>query len=231
MTRLFKALFMVVPALLTAPSTSVADDRLAEILSAQPDEVRARYQHRHPGETLEFFGIEPGMTVVEVLPGGGWYTKILLPHLGANGKVIGADYSIETWAQVYSSEDFLASRETWVDDWTEDARSWFGEDGAVVDAFVLGSLPESMHGTADAFLFIRAMHNLNYTAADGAHLNAAIKMHGMLSSLAVLSVSFSTMRVMTCQIHGRMVQTAISRGIMLSALWGRRDSNLSTRRT
>ena len=175
MTRLFTALFMVVPALLTAPSTSVADDRLAEILAAQPDEVRARYQHRHPGETLEFFGIEPGMTVVEVLPGGGWYTKILLPHLGANGKVIGADYSVETWAQVYSSEDFLASRETWVDDWTEDARSWFGEDGAVVDAFVLGSLPESMHGTADAFLFIRAMHNLNYTAADGAHLNAAIK--------------------------------------------------------
>lgn len=36
-----------------------------------PAEVQARYQYRHPEETLEFFGIRPGMTVVEALPGGG----------------------------------------------------------------------------------------------------------------------------------------------------------------
>ena len=174
MTRLFTVLFLVVATLSAAPFTSAADGRLAEVLAAQPDEVRARYEHRHPAQTLALFGIEPGMTVVEVLPGGGWYTKILLPYLGPDGKVVGADYPIEAWAAVYSNEEFLASRETWVDDWTEDARSWFGEDGAGVDAFVLASLPESMHGAADVFLFIRAMHNLNYPAADGAHLKAAI---------------------------------------------------------
>ena len=43
------------------------------------------------------------------------------------------------------------------------------------DAFALGSLPESMHGTADAFLFIRAMHNMNYSGPDGVHLKTGIQ--------------------------------------------------------
>src|SRR5574337_1920670 len=36
---------------------------------------KARDQYRHPVETLEFFGIKPDMTVVELAPGGGWYTE------------------------------------------------------------------------------------------------------------------------------------------------------------
>lgn len=45
---------------------------------------RARDKYRHPKETLAFFGIKPNMTVVEISPGGGWYTEILGPYL-ANG--------------------------------------------------------------------------------------------------------------------------------------------------
>lgn len=45
---------------------------------------------RHPYETLTFFGIKPGMTVVELIPGGGWYTEILAPYLRDNGKLIAA---------------------------------------------------------------------------------------------------------------------------------------------
>ena len=138
MTRRFTALFTVLAVLLTAPFASAADERLADILAAQPEETQARYEHRHPKETLEFFGIEPGMTVVEVLPGGGWYTKILLPYLGAEGKVIGADYSIESWSAVYSDETFLASRENWAADWTEDASGWAGDDGAGVGRLCSG---------------------------------------------------------------------------------------------
>ena len=70
--------------------------RLDVALAAQSEEAKARYQYRHPKETLEFFGIEPGMTVVEALPGGGWYTKVLLPYLGPDGKLIGVDYSLDT---------------------------------------------------------------------------------------------------------------------------------------
>jgi hypothetical protein len=104
------------------------DDRLAAVLAAQPDEVRARYKHRHPQETLEFFGIEPGMTIVEVLPGGGWYTKILLPYLGEEGNVIGADYARNVWLGIgYDSDEFLGTRKTWVKDWTARAKTWGGE--------------------------------------------------------------------------------------------------------
>ncbi|SIQ00732.1 Predicted methyltransferase [Janthinobacterium sp. TND4EL3] len=45
---------------------------------------------RHPYETLTFFGIKPNMTVVELAPGGGWYTEILAPYLLENGKLIAA---------------------------------------------------------------------------------------------------------------------------------------------
>ncbi len=51
---------------------------------------RARDQYRHPIETLEFFGIKPDMTVVELAPGGGWFTEILAPFLYAHGHLIDA---------------------------------------------------------------------------------------------------------------------------------------------
>ncbi len=52
-------------------------------------ENRARDPFRHPQETLEFFGIRPEHTVVELWPGGGgWYTEILAPWLRERGKLI-----------------------------------------------------------------------------------------------------------------------------------------------
>ena len=44
-----------------------------------------RDQYRHPYETLRFFGIRPGDTVVEIWPGGGWYTEILATYLQSGG--------------------------------------------------------------------------------------------------------------------------------------------------
>ena len=148
---------------------------LEQILANQPEEAQARYQFRNPAETIEFFGIEPGMTVVEALPGGGWYTRILLPYLGEDGKVIGADYSKDMYPLFgFFDEEFLASKETWVEDWPEQAQAWRDTDSATVDAFALGSLPEDMAGTADAVLFIRALHNLARFESEGAHLSNAL---------------------------------------------------------
>lgn len=45
----------------------------------------ARDQYRHPAETLAFVGVRPGDTVVEIWPGGGWYTEILAPYLASGG--------------------------------------------------------------------------------------------------------------------------------------------------
>jgi len=53
----------------------------------------ARDAARHPKETLLFFGLEPGMTVMEVWPGsGGWYTEILAPVLRDRGRLIAASW-------------------------------------------------------------------------------------------------------------------------------------------
>jgi predicted methyltransferase len=45
----------------------------------------ARDRYRHPAETLAFFGVKPSDTVVEIWPGGGWYTEILAPYLSQGG--------------------------------------------------------------------------------------------------------------------------------------------------
>ena len=47
----------------------------------------ARDVYRHPLETLEFFGLKPGMTVLEYGPGEGWYTELLAPTLASKGKL------------------------------------------------------------------------------------------------------------------------------------------------
>ncbi|AKS14701.1 class I SAM-dependent methyltransferase [Xanthomonas campestris pv. campestris] len=46
--------------------------------------------YRHPGQTLAFFGIKPTQTVIEITPGGGWYSEILAPYLREKGKYVGA---------------------------------------------------------------------------------------------------------------------------------------------
>jgi predicted methyltransferase len=49
---------------------------------------RLRDKYRHPVETLSFFGVKPGQTVVEYSPGGGWYTEILAPLLHHKGRYV-----------------------------------------------------------------------------------------------------------------------------------------------
>ena len=159
------------------PSTAApAASGLADILAAQPEEVQARYSARHPKETLEFFGIEPGMTVVEALPGAGWYSKLLLPYLGSDGHLIGVDYSPAMWAEFsFMTPEALEKKATWVADWTATAEGWRNDGDASVSAFQMSALPESMEGTADAVLLIRAMHNLARFGEEGGYLQAALQ--------------------------------------------------------
>ncbi|PCJ24879.1 MAG: methyltransferase [SAR86 cluster bacterium] len=53
----------------------------------------ARNDFRHPVETLEFFGLEPNMTVIEILPSTGWYTEIVAPYVKDHGKFYAAHFS------------------------------------------------------------------------------------------------------------------------------------------
>src|SRR5690606_20534181 len=103
------------------------DDRLQSVLSGQDDAAKARYATRKPYETLKFFGVEPGMTVVEVLPGEGWYSKILLPYLGSEGELIGVDYPSTIWPNFpFANDAFMAERKQWPARWSADAKQWAG---------------------------------------------------------------------------------------------------------
>ena len=171
------AFFAAVLVLAVQPAVA-GDDKLAAVLAAQPDEVKARYQYRHPQETIEFFGIEPGMTVLEGLPGGGWYTKILLPYLGGDGRLIGANYPLDLWPNfAFATDEFMAEMSQWLETWPAGAEEWRGEDGAGVSAFWFGAMPDEMAGTADVVFFVRMLHNVWRFQSEGKgnYLDMALK--------------------------------------------------------
>src|SRR6478609_5107675 len=58
-----------------------------------------RDQYRHPKETLSFFLVNPNKTVIEITPGGGWYTEILAPYLRDDGHYIAATWDDEIGGQ------------------------------------------------------------------------------------------------------------------------------------
>ena len=62
----------------------------------------ARDIYRHPGETLAFFGLEPTMTVVEIWPGGGWYTEILAPYL-QGGKLYAGHFAKDSGVKYFNN--------------------------------------------------------------------------------------------------------------------------------
>lgn len=164
------------PAETTAAAAETAADPLASVLASMPDEVKARYEHRHPAETLEFFGIRPGMTVVEALPGSGWYSQVLVPYLGENGRLIGANYPGEMWPKFgFFDQEFIDSMSTWTTDWPQQAQAWRADGGAVVEAFEFGSMRPELAGRADAVLLIRALHNLARFENDGGFLTTALQ--------------------------------------------------------
>lgn len=172
-----KTIFSVVSASLFAAMAMASDQNttLDEVLAAQPAEVQARYNYRHSKETLEFFGIKPEMTVIEGLPGGGWYTKILLPYLGEDGVLIGADYAEDMYPKFgFFKQEALDAKKTWVVDWTAEANGWRAEGDAKVSAFQFGAMPDEMKGTADAVFLVRALHNLARFESDGGYLTAAL---------------------------------------------------------
>jgi len=82
------------PANPTAPASATAATaaKLDTILAGswRSDKNKARDQYRHPKETLVFFGVKPTDTLIEITPGGGWYTEILAPLMKGSGHYVAA---------------------------------------------------------------------------------------------------------------------------------------------
>ena len=150
-------------------------ERLAEVLAAQPPETQARYAARHPAETLAFFEVAPGSTVIEALPGEGWYTRILAAYLGPEGRLVGADYALEMYPLFgFFTLGQVQARANWVQQWVDGAAAWQGPQDALLSAFVFGSMPPNLEGAVDTVLFVRALHNLARFEQQGGYLSAAL---------------------------------------------------------
>ncbi|MGB3392051.1 MAG: methyltransferase [Stenotrophomonas sp.] len=69
-----------------------ASMQLQDVLASEwrSDANRARDEYRHPLQTLEFFGVQPQQTVLEITPGAGWYAEILAPWLREGGRYVAA---------------------------------------------------------------------------------------------------------------------------------------------
>ncbi|WP_334936152.1 class I SAM-dependent methyltransferase [Nostoc sp.] len=77
--------------------------------SHRSEQNRLRDKYRHPAQTLEFFGLRPNMTVVELWPGTGWYTEILAPFLAPKGQLIVTNFAPSTSKPALALQEKLAA--------------------------------------------------------------------------------------------------------------------------
>ncbi|WP_339825932.1 hypothetical protein [uncultured Parasphingorhabdus sp.] len=126
---------------------------------------KARDVYRHPAQTLAFFGVKPGQTVVEYGPGGGWYTRVLAPYLAASGQyvAINADSSDSS----FPDRAREARTKGWPESFPATAAKWTGVDAGKILAFESDEMPDEMKGKVDRILIFRSLHGmLNGSRAD-----------------------------------------------------------------
>ncbi|NWE44664.1 class I SAM-dependent methyltransferase [Pseudomonas gingeri] len=144
---------LLAPALGQAAVTAVISDaQYAKILAGswRAPENSVRDVYRHPRQTLQFFGLRANQTVIEITPGGGWYSEVLAPLLKDHGQYIAAVQAASSSDYARRSADGL--KQKFAEDPTHYAKA------AVVEfdpqAPVLGK-----PGSADRVLTFRNVHN------------------------------------------------------------------------
>ncbi|WP_026349314.1 class I SAM-dependent methyltransferase [Arsukibacterium perlucidum] len=93
------AILLALPVL--ADSNTEALQQAADHHS-RSEQNKSRDQYRNPVQTLQFFEVTPHSTVVEISPGGGWYTEILAPLLAAHGTYYAAHFPAGSSSDYYN---------------------------------------------------------------------------------------------------------------------------------
>lgn len=129
----------------------------AKVEAALADEARPaadvmRDKNRKPLETLNFFGLKDDMRVVELIPGGGWYTRVLAPVLADNGQLYVALRTDTVKEGVLTEPGF---EKVEVLQTTDNARRPEGSRYYVIDDFELGV------SDVDLVVTFRNMHNFD----------------------------------------------------------------------
>jgi predicted methyltransferase len=109
---------------------------------------KARDVYRHPKATLQFFGLQPDQTVIEITPGAGWYSEVLAPLLRDNGHYIAA----VTDNNAEAKQDVAALRAKFAADPTEYAKAGIATFNPQAPVF-------GPAGSADMVLTFRNVHN------------------------------------------------------------------------
>lgn len=160
---------------LDAATAAALDAALAG--AHRSDQNKARDAFRHPKETLAFFGLSRGQTVVEVWPGGGWYTEVLAPVLKDKGRYIAASWDKDSPASyVKAGLDRYAAK-------LGAAPAQYSE--VTVTEFGPKKLQMVPPGSADLVLTFRNVHNW---MADGWAEDAFKAMYAALKPGGVLGV-------------------------------------------
>jgi predicted methyltransferase len=181
--------FILLAACTVGPLWAEVPEALLQAVDARSAEDRARDGARHPAETLDFFKVEPGMTVVEALPGGGWYTRILAPYLGGEGALYGVSYADRMWPMFsFADEEWIASRLEETAQFPERVAQ-FTDNGIRARGFTFESVPPKVVGTVDRVLIIRALHNLNrFEEQAGTRTRALASVRSMLKDDGLVGV-------------------------------------------
>ncbi len=82
------AIAVIASPIIAAPAKPSKDVLAAVAAPNRTEANKLRDKYRHPAETLAFFGLKPNQTIVEIWPGGGWYTEILAPFTKDKGRLI-----------------------------------------------------------------------------------------------------------------------------------------------
>jgi len=141
---------------------------------------RPRDEFRHPVETLAFMKVRPGMTVIDYMPSSGWYTRLLVPYLGEDGRYIGLNPTPPSGA----SEGLASYLGGLRDKFMPKAAEW-NLKGAPVEAYNTDELGDDMNGTVDRVLIFREMHNLHRNGILHDELN---RLHDLLKDDGMLGI-------------------------------------------
>lgn len=151
-----------------AAAPAVVADPFDAILagSHRSDANKARDSYRHPRETLAFFGLHPSMTVIEITPGGGWYTEILAPYLRDAGKLVAAIWDTSA---ADASEYYKKSNQALADKFAANAAVF---DRVQLHAFDTKAPSFGDANSADAVVTFRNVHNWTMAGNDGDYFKA-----------------------------------------------------------
>jgi predicted methyltransferase len=139
------------------PATPVAADPIAAALAGdhRSAENRARDAWRHPAETLAFFGFAPDATVIEITPGGGWYTEVLAPAMKGRGTLVAAVIDPASASNERAQEYYTRGNQAFRDKLAGNAL--YGD--VRVHEFSASQPSFGEAGSADLVLTFRNVHN------------------------------------------------------------------------